>query len=106
MPKSCWVSTSAENVIWNQPQERFIGPHSCCVRSTYRGVANCGADRGAGAELARQSASGVERTLRRHPFCCAQVDDLHATYIAAVQDLFQRYKAQAGYSPEESLLIV
>ena len=36
----------------------------------------------------------------------AQVDELHAKYCAAVQALFDKHKAAAGYKAEERLLII
>lgn len=33
------------------------------------------------------------------------MDALQAKYIAAVQDLFERYKGSAGYGAEETLVI-
>ncbi len=36
----------------------------------------------------------------------AQVDELHARYTAAVVDLYEKHKADAGYGPEETLKIV
>ena len=36
----------------------------------------------------------------------AYVDEVHAAYVAAIVDLFDRHKAQFGYGPEEQLEIV
>lgn len=35
----------------------------------------------------------------------AQVEALQAKYIAAVADLFERYKGKAGYDADETLVI-
>lgn len=45
--------------------------------------------------------------MRHEPHCSTEyVAEVHAAYMAAVADLFERHKGRFGYGPEETLAMV